>query len=135
MSFDPCMPYGPVVETTMRVVTWNIWGRYGRWEERQVALEAELAHAHADLVCLVESWSTEETTQAERIAAKLGMEHSLFVGDWQQDAWTSGVGIASRWPLGRHESRGRCPEAPTGVPAAPCSSRSTGPAGSCSSSS
>ena len=105
MAFDQYMPYGPVVETAVRVVTWNVWGRYGSWEERQLALEAELALAQADLVCLVESWSTEETTQAARVAAQLGMEHSLFLGDWDQDGWTSGVGIACRWPIVSHESR------------------------------
>ncbi len=29
MSFDPYAPYGPLVESTVRVVTWNVWGRYG----------------------------------------------------------------------------------------------------------
>jgi len=39
VSFDPYQPYGPVVETTMRVVTWNVWGRYGAWEQRQAGIE------------------------------------------------------------------------------------------------
>ena len=34
MSFSQYEPYGPVVETTMRIVTWNVWGRYGRWAQR-----------------------------------------------------------------------------------------------------
>ena len=42
MAFDPYEPYGPVVETTVRVATWNIWGRYGDWPARQAAFESEL---------------------------------------------------------------------------------------------
>ncbi|MGH3258513.1 MAG: hypothetical protein ACRDOU_24475 [Streptosporangiaceae bacterium] len=35
MSFDPYAPYGPVVTSTVRVVTWNVWGRCGAdWAAR-----------------------------------------------------------------------------------------------------
>jgi len=99
VSFDPYAPYGPVVATTVRIATWNVWGRYGRWEDRQAGLEATLAQVTPDIVCLVESWSVGTDTQAERIARRLGVDHHLFVGDWEQDGWTSGVGIVSRWPI------------------------------------
>jgi hypothetical protein len=39
VSFDPYAPYGPLVDTTLRVAVWNVWGRYGAWEERQTGLE------------------------------------------------------------------------------------------------
>jgi hypothetical protein len=29
VSFDPLAPYGPVIESTVRVLTWNVWGRFG----------------------------------------------------------------------------------------------------------
>jgi hypothetical protein len=45
MSFDPYEPYGPVVQSTMRVATWNVWGQYGDWEQRQVAIEDVLVAA------------------------------------------------------------------------------------------
>ena len=32
MSWDP--GFGPLVETRMRIVSWNVWGRYGPWQER-----------------------------------------------------------------------------------------------------
>lgn len=99
VSFDQYAPYGPVVETTLRIVTWNVWGRYGQWQERQAAIEEALAAVGPDIVCLVESWSSSETTQAELIAHRLGMEHHVFVGDWQQEDWVSGIGLVSRWPL------------------------------------
>jgi endonuclease/exonuclease/phosphatase family metal-dependent hydrolase len=105
VAFDPYLPYGPVVDTTVRVVTWNVWGRYGEWEARQRALEAEVAHAQPDIVCLVEAWSANDDDQPARVAAALGFEHSWFDGDWQVDEWTSGIGMVSRWPITAHEAR------------------------------
>lgn len=100
MSFDPYAPYGPVIESTVRVVTWNVWGRYGaEWEKRQAALEETLAESGPDLICLVESWSQEGSTQPGRIAERLGFEHHQFAGDWRQEDWVSGVGLVSRWPM------------------------------------
>jgi endonuclease/exonuclease/phosphatase family metal-dependent hydrolase len=105
MAFDPYQPYGPVVETTVRVVTWNVWGRYGEWESRQAALDAELARVEPDLVCLVEAWSTSDANQPRHVAEHLGIEHSRFNGGWQQGEWESGSGIASRWPIVSEETR------------------------------
>lgn len=97
MSFDP---YDPVVESTICVVTWNVWGRYGAdWEARQMALEETLAEAAPDLVCLVEAWRQGSSTQPGRVAARLGLGYHRFVGDWRQDDWVSGVGLVSRWPV------------------------------------
>jgi endonuclease/exonuclease/phosphatase family metal-dependent hydrolase len=99
VSFDQYAPYGSVVESSLRVVTWNVWGRYGQWEERQAAIEESLAVANPDVVCLIESWSNAETTQAELIAERLGFAHHVFAGDWDQGDWVSGIGLVSRWPL------------------------------------
>lgn len=99
MAFDPYEPYGPVVSTTVRVVTWNVWGRYGReWPQRQVGIEAALAETAPDIVCLVEAWRHDGTTQPGVVAAALGLPHHAFVGDWVQEDWVSGIGLVSRWP-------------------------------------
>ena len=42
MSFDPYAPYGAMLETTCRLVTWNAWGRYGDWPARLDGIIAEL---------------------------------------------------------------------------------------------
>lgn len=100
MSFDPYAPYGPVVPSTVRVVTWNVWGRYGAdWEARQAMLEETLAETAPDLVCLVEAWRQDDRTQPGRIAARLGLPYHQFAGDWQQEDWVSGIGLVSRWPM------------------------------------
>lgn len=103
MSVDPYTPYGPLVVTTMRVVAWNVWGRYGAWEERQAGIEDLLATTEPDIACLVESWATAETNQADRIGDRLGFEHRVFVGDWDQGGWASGIGVVSRWPITQRE--------------------------------
>jgi endonuclease/exonuclease/phosphatase family metal-dependent hydrolase len=103
VSFDQYEPYGPVTETTMRVVTWNVWGRYGRWRERQAGIEETLAAAEPDVVCLVESWSHADATQPELVARRLGLSHNLFSGDWEQEDWVSGIGLVSRWPVTSYE--------------------------------
>lgn len=57
VNFDPYAPYCAVTTSTVRVVTWNVWGRYGpRHERRQAGLEDILAEAAPDIVCLVEAW-------------------------------------------------------------------------------
>jgi endonuclease/exonuclease/phosphatase family metal-dependent hydrolase len=101
VAFDPYAPYGPVVESTARFASWNVWGRYGReWQSRQRGIEEELVRARPDLVCLVEAWRDEHATQPDLIASRLGWPYHLFVGDWQQEDWISGSGIVSRWPMG-----------------------------------
>ena len=106
VTFDPYAPYGPLVESAVRVVTWNVWGRYGpAWETRQIALEDTLAEVAPDVICLVEAWSCGESSQPARVASRLGLPHHQFVGDWQQEDWVSGVGLVSRWPMSEPQRR------------------------------
>ena len=58
-----------------------------------------MAATTPDIVCLVESWSNGETTQAKLVAARLDVAHHVFAGDWDQGDWVSGIGLVSRWPL------------------------------------
>ncbi|HEX7164841.1 MAG TPA: endonuclease/exonuclease/phosphatase family protein [Trebonia sp.] len=65
MSFDPYAPYGPVVESAVRVVTWNVWGRYGSGHEaRQAGLEDVLAQVEPDVICLTEAWRHDTSNRA-----------------------------------------------------------------------
>jgi len=90
VTVDPYRPYGPPVTTTMRIVTWNVWGRYGNWEQRQAGIEDVLAVAAPDVVCLAEGWSTGETSQPAEVAARLGFGHQLFVGSGGRTAGRRG---------------------------------------------
>lgn len=115
MSFDPYAPYGAVTTSTVRVVTWNVWGRYGpRHERRQAGLEDILAEAAPDIVCLVEAWRHGGSDQPERIAKRLGLPHHCFAGDWQQEDWVSGIGLVCRWPMSAPQRRSLHAEDGTG---------------------
>src|SRR5215207_5086304 len=54
---SPEQPYGPLVSTVLRAVTWNVWGRFGPWQQRQRAIDSVLAASSPDLVFLQEAWS------------------------------------------------------------------------------
>jgi endonuclease/exonuclease/phosphatase family metal-dependent hydrolase len=106
VAFNPYAPYGPVVESTVRVVTWNVWGRYGSGHEaRQAGLEDVLATAQPDIICLVESWRDAASNQPQRIADRLGLPYHHFAGDWQQEDWVSGTGLVCRWPMSEPQVR------------------------------
>lgn len=98
--------YGPLIETTVRVVTWNVWGRYSHWQEREEAITAALAEARPDVVVLTESWERGEESQSARLADPLGLPHHAFTGVTAQEdeAALSGVAVLSRWPITKHPS-------------------------------
>jgi hypothetical protein len=97
----PPRSYGPLIETTVQVVTWNVWGRYGPWPERETAIIATLRDAEPDIVVLTESWAKEGDSQWARLAGPLGLPHHAFSGVTAEEdaAALSGVGILSRWPI------------------------------------
>lgn len=88
----------------MRVVTWNLQGRVGSWQDRQVAIESVLADARPDVVMLQESWvEPEGATQAAVIAERLGLHASTaaslagFDRYPQAPYWVVNA-VLTRWP-------------------------------------
>ena len=109
MAFVPenlSLPYGPLIETTARIVTWNVWGLYGPWREREPAIATTLANAHPDVVVLVESWSRDADSQGGRLAGPLGLPHRAFTGvpAQEDESALSGVAVLTRWPISRASS-------------------------------
>jgi endonuclease/exonuclease/phosphatase family metal-dependent hydrolase len=107
MEGIPPGSYGPLIETTLRVVTWNVWGRYGPWQDREAGIVATLRDARPDIVVLTESWVKGEDSQCARLAGPLGLPHCAFSGVPAQEdrAALSGVAVLSRWPVRRESSR------------------------------
>jgi len=99
--------YGALIETTARLVTWNVWGRYGNWQEREPAIIATLQDAQADILVLAESWATGSDSQCARLAGPLNLPHHTFSGVRAQEDETalSGVAVMSRWPIAYAASR------------------------------
>lgn len=89
----------------MRVVTWNVQGRVGDWQERQGALATVLEALDPDVVSLQESWvEPSGATQADRLAEHLDLHAvtgaSLAGFDRYPDApyWVVNA-VVSRWPV------------------------------------
>lgn len=95
----------------IRVLTWNVWWRFGPWQQRQPALVDTIAQARPDVLTLQESWATADERQIDRFAAAAGLAHTAFSAFRPGTRWQSriedgtgvevGVAIASRWPLTR----------------------------------
>ncbi|MEL6983779.1 MAG: endonuclease/exonuclease/phosphatase family protein [Actinomycetota bacterium] len=83
----------------MRIVTWNLWWRFGPWEARQPAIAAELASLEPDVALLQEVWATEDgADQAAILGDRLGM-HVARTVDGAGRPQAFGNAILSRWPI------------------------------------
>jgi len=80
MDDIPPRSYGPLIDTSLRVITWNVWGLYGPWREREAAIAATLRNARPDIVVLTESWAKGGDSQCARLAGPLGLPHHTFSG-------------------------------------------------------
>lgn len=92
-----------VIPTTMRIVNWNIWWRFGSWEQRQKAIIETLSGLNADIITLQEVWADDVTTQAEVLADALGFAH-VFSPTMTMNRFGFGNAILSRWPVLSSES-------------------------------
>ena len=103
LHWDP--GYGSLVDTRVRIATWNIWGRYGPWEARMHPIEATMRAVDADIWALQEVWEDDGRNQARGFAGALGYEHVVFAANLERDGARSGNAVVSRWPIRAHEVR------------------------------
>src|SRR5665811_2145761 len=82
--------------TGLRVLTLNLWQRFGSWPDRRSLLIDELRVQKPDLVAFHESIKSVEYDQT---ADLLGPGFHIAHGK-ERDANGMGVSLASRWPLG-----------------------------------
>ena len=75
-----CGPYDEPV--SVRVLTWNVWWRFGPWEQRQPAILATLQKADADIVCCT---TTSKTPLFDDADLKPGV-HINAVGSYTPQA-------------------------------------------------
>src|SRR5579883_473810 len=79
----------------LRVLTMNLWQRYGAWADRQAVLIDGLRALHPDLVAFQEVIKTDEYDQMLDL---LGPEWN-FAHQQQRGPEGMGISIASRWPI------------------------------------
>ena len=130
LDYDP--GYGPLVDSRVRIATWNIWARYGPWEARAPVIAAALQQTGADIVGLQEVWDDGTRNQARELADALGFDTSVWAPNLTfAYGVQAGNAIISRWPVVRQEVRALPAKAPArattkGRNASSCSRRSTG---------
>jgi endonuclease/exonuclease/phosphatase family metal-dependent hydrolase len=89
----------------IRVMTWNLWWRFGDWERRERAIVDTIREVDPDILCLQETWASrtargEVELQAHRLAAQLDMEAVVNDPVWFEDQSFCNA-VLSRWPLQR----------------------------------
>lgn len=91
----------------MRIVTWNLWWRFGPWAERQKAILTVLRDLCPDVVGLQEVWAVGDDNLAGWLADELGM-HWTWAPSPASDRWQRRIGepgveignaVLSRWPV------------------------------------
>ena len=83
----------------MRILSWNLWWRYGPWEQRREAIAATLAEIGPDLCGLQEVWDAPGENLAAGLAERLGMHWCWTAASKERDGLTLGNAILSRWPI------------------------------------
>jgi endonuclease/exonuclease/phosphatase family metal-dependent hydrolase len=85
----------------LRVMTWNLWWRFGPWEQRERAIVDVIREADPDVVCLQEVWAAEGgDEQVDRLAAALG-RYGVSTEPVYYRGMSFGNAVLSRWPLER----------------------------------
>ncbi|MEL7208923.1 MAG: endonuclease/exonuclease/phosphatase family protein, partial [Actinomycetota bacterium] len=91
--------FGPLVRTRLRVVTWNLWWRFGPWEERAPAILATLRELDPDVCLLQEVWDDGGRNQAAELAESLGGYHHVYGSRIRHDGVAFGNAVVARWPI------------------------------------
>ena len=93
-----------LIESRLRVVTWNVWWRYGPWERRRPAIEATLSALDADVIALQEVWEDSGGNLAAELGQALGRGHVHRSAE-KRNGIGIGNAILSRWPIARTDWR------------------------------
>src|SRR2546430_388888 len=93
---DISQPYGPLIETLVRVMSWNVWCHFGPWEQRYNAIEAEIRRLQPDIAVLQESWHTQEHDPIADIGQRLRMHLARAEAWYEPFGPESGAAAAAR---------------------------------------
>lgn len=89
--------------STLRLLTWNIWGKNTDWQARETALLAAITDASPDIIAIQEARSEPDgVTQTARLADTLGLSHHIQA-DPPASIRHRGLGVISRWPITSHD--------------------------------
>ena len=66
----------PLLDTTVRLLTWNILWRFDRWHARAPLILETLQAVNADSLGLQEVWDDGEANQAAHLSGELGLHYT-----------------------------------------------------------
>lgn len=90
--------------STLRLLTWNIWGNNTDWQTRELALLAAITEASPDIIAVQEARSESHgVTQTGRLADALGLSHHVQA-DPPAPIRHRSLGVISRWPITAHDT-------------------------------
>lgn len=86
---------------TMRVMTWNLWWRFGEWEQRRHAIVDTIRAVNPDVLCLQEVWATAGGDgMATMLSDDLGYHSTSTTPIGRHDVGFTNA-VLSRWPTSR----------------------------------
>ncbi len=89
-------------QTSLSVMSWNLWWRFGPWQDRAPAIAATLQRENPDIICLQEVWDDGARNLAAELAQGLGYHHAYAPGA-RPNGIHMGNAILSRWPIASHD--------------------------------
>jgi len=95
--------FGPLAAGSLRVLTWNLWWRFGPWEQRLPAVLETVAALDPDIACVQEVWIDGADSSAARVAERLGGFHHVEASRLDVEGVGFGNAIVSRWPITGHQ--------------------------------
>lgn len=88
------------------MVTWNLWGHFGAWEERWPAIVATVDELAPDVICLNEVWGDEDGgDQSADLARALGLHHVFRPTGPRSDGTRFGNAVLAREPIVEFDHR------------------------------
>lgn len=88
---------------TFRAATLNIWNRFGPWEERAVAIHAQLKELAPDVIGMQEVLRYESFDQAKIVSEGLGY-HVAWGEASENHGYPVGNAILSKWEIAKQET-------------------------------
>ncbi len=88
---------------SISVLTWNLWHRFGPWEQRLPAIVDTIRRLDPDIAALQEVWLADGTSSAQLIAEAVGL-HAAVDNRLVYDGVGFGNAVVSRWPILRTDS-------------------------------
>lgn len=101
----------------LRVVTWNLWWRFGPWRQRREAIRTALRELRPDVVGLQEVWADDTENLAGTLAEDLGLHWTWAPSDrperWNRRLAPEGAAPQGATPNGASPGGGAPGAAPT----------------------